>query len=102
MNMRQKRDLNLMNRVIPVRKTIKDWYYHTGIQFINSRQLTDLEEAFLEEVTDFFINALDNIEDIERKIRESKNNSNGFDSLTNALLTEHYSGPANSTSDIQA
>lgn len=93
MNMRQKRDLNLMKRVIPVKKTIKDWYFHAGMKFLNSRQLKDNEEAFLEEVTEFYMNVLDNIEDIERKINE-ENNTHGdnYDALSCALRTKHYSG----------
>ena len=92
MNVRQKRDLDLMKRIIPVRKVIKDWYYHAGMKFINSRQFNDLEEAFLEEVTDFFIDNLENIEDIERTIRE-KNSTEDIDSddaLTAALRTDNY------------
>ena len=93
MNVRQKRDLDLMKRVIPVRKTIKDWYYHAGMKFINSRQFKDEEEAFLEEVTDFFIDVLDNIEDIERKIYEENNNkhNDSMDALTAALWTDNCS-----------
>ena len=91
MNMRQRRDLDLMKRVIPVRKTIKDWYYHAGIKFINSRQFTDVEEAFLEEVTEFFTSVLDNIEDIERKINEENSNkhNDSMDALTAALWTDN-------------
>lgn len=92
MNLRQRRDLDLMNRVIPARKTIKDWYYHAGMKFINSRQLKDEEESFLEEITEFYIGILDNIEDIERKIREenSTKNDNSDDALTAALRTSNY------------
>lgn len=92
MNMRQKRDLNLMRRVVPVRKTIRDWFYHAGIKFVNSRQLTDLEENFLEEVTDFYMNILDNIEDIEREVNEETSKyTDDYDALTAVLWTEHYS-----------
>ena len=93
MNMRQKRDLNLMNRVIPVKKTIKDWYFHAGMKFLNKRPLTDLEEKFLEEVTEFYMDVLENIEDIERKINEEINNrDDNYDALSYALRTEHYNG----------
>lgn len=93
MNMRQKRDLNLMKRVIPVKKTIKDWYFHAGMKFLNSRQLKDNEEEFLEEVTEFYMNVLDDIEDIEREINEEINNrDDNYDALSYALRTEHYSG----------
>ena len=93
MNMRQKRDLNLMNRVIPVKKTIKDWYFHAGMKFLNQRPLNDSEEKFLEEVTEFYMSVLDNIEDIERKISEEiSNHDDNYDALSYALRTEHYDG----------
>ena len=93
MNMRQKRDLNLMKRVIPVKKTIKDWYFHAGMRFLNSRQLKDNEEEFLEEITEFYMSVLDNIEDIERKINEEiSNHDDNYDALSYALRTKHYSG----------
>ena len=90
MNLRQKRDLNLMNRVIPVKKTIKDWLYHAGMQFIKTRQLTDEEEVFMEELCDFYVQNVDNIEDIERRINEEINSNSNIDALTAALWTDNY------------
>ena len=72
MNMKQMRDLGLMKEVIPIRNTIKNWYYHAGSQFLLSREFSMTEEAFLEEVTEFFLNNLDNIEDIEKRIRKKE------------------------------
>lgn len=95
MNVKHRRDLDLMRRVISVRKVIKDWYYHAGMKFINSRQFKDEEEAFLEEVTEFFINNLENIEDIERKINEESNShDDSMDALTAALWTSNYAESA--------
>ena len=95
MNVKHRRDLDLMRRVIPVRKVIKDGYYHAGMKFINSRQFKDEEEAFLEEVTEFFINNLENIEDIERKINEESNShDDSMDALTAALWTSNYAESA--------
>lgn len=93
MNMKQRRDFDLMRRVIPIKKTIKDWYFHAGMKFLNSRQFKDDEEAFLEEVTEFYMDILDNIEEIERKINEENNSRNDdYDALSYALRTKHYSG----------
>ena len=91
MNMKQRRDLDLMRRVIPVKKTIKDWYFHAGIKFLNSRQLKDEQEQFLEEVTDFYMSVLENIEDIERRINEENSSKHGdsMDALTAALWTSN-------------
>ena len=72
MNLKQLRDLGLMKEVIPIRNTIKNWYYHAGAQFLLSREFNPIEEAFLEETTEFFLNNLDNIEDIEKKIRKEE------------------------------
>lgn len=73
MNMKQMRDLGLMKRVLPVRETIRDWYYHAGSKFLLSRELNQKEEEFLEEITEFFLKNLDNIEDIQRNIlKENK------------------------------
>ena len=85
MNMRQKRELNLMNRVIPVKKTIKDLYNYTGMKFINSREFKDWEEEFIEEMSEFYANILENIEDIERKINEENNSSDSLDSLARVM-----------------
>lgn len=68
MNLKQMRDLGLMKRVLPIRETIKDWYYHAGSKFLLSREFTQKEEEFLEEVTEFFLKNLDNIEDIRKSI----------------------------------
>lgn len=72
MNLKQMRDLGLMKEVIPVRNTIKNWYYHAGSRFLLSREFSQTEEAFLEEVTEFFLSNLDNIEDIEKRIRKEE------------------------------
>ena len=68
MNMKQMKDLGLMKQVIPVRNIIKNWYYHAGSKFLLSREFTSKEEEFLEEVTEFFLKNLDNIEDIGKNI----------------------------------
>ena len=93
MNIKQRRDLDLMRRVIPVKKTIKDWFFHAGMKFMNSRQFKDEEENFLEEVTEFYMSVLDNIEDIERRINEELDNKHddSMDALTAALWTSNCS-----------
>ena len=62
LSLRQKSILNMVNRIHGIKRTIKDWYFHAGMQFLKGRELTDEQEMFLEEVTDFFIDNLDNIE----------------------------------------
>lgn len=63
LSLRQKSVLDLIRRVIPMKKTIKQWFYHAGMKFLQSHQLTDEQETFLEEVTDFFVENLDELEE---------------------------------------
>ena len=62
LSLRQKETADLVRRVQTVKELAKRWFYYAGIRFLQSRQLTDDQEAFLEEVTDFFIDNLTNIE----------------------------------------
>ena len=63
LSLRQKSVLDMIRRVKPLKKTIKQWFYHAGMKFLQSNQLTDEEEVFLERVTDFFVENLDEIEE---------------------------------------
>jgi hypothetical protein len=63
LSLRQKSVQNLIRRVTPLKKVIKQWFYHAGMKFLQSHQLTDEEEVFLEEVTDFFVDNLDELQD---------------------------------------
>ena len=63
MSLRQKSVLDLIRRVKPLKKTIKQWFYHAGMKFLQGRQLTDEQEVFLEEVTDFFVENLEQLEE---------------------------------------
>ena len=63
LSLRQKSILDLIRRVKPLKKTIKQWFYHAGMKFLQSRELTDEQELFLEEVTDFYAENLDALEE---------------------------------------
>ena len=63
LSLRQKSVRDLIRKVKPLKKTIKQWFYHAGMKFLQSRQLTDEQEVFLEDVTDFFVDNLDELED---------------------------------------
>ena len=66
MSLRQKSVLDLIRRVKPLKKTIKQWFYHAGMKFLQVNQLTDEEELFLEKVTDFYV---ENLEELEEDIK---------------------------------
>ena len=63
LSLRQKSVLDMIRRVKPLKKFIKQWFYHAGMKFLQANQLTDEEEVFLERVTDFFVENLDEIEE---------------------------------------
>lgn len=63
LSLRQKSVLDLIRRVIPLKKTIKQWFYHAGMKFLQTHELTDEQEVFLEEVTDFFVENLEELEE---------------------------------------
>lgn len=62
LSLRQKETADLVRRVRTVKGLAKRWFFYAGMKFLQSRQLTDDQETFLEEVTDFFIENLENIE----------------------------------------
>jgi hypothetical protein len=72
LSLRQKSVLDLIRRVIPLKKTIKQWFYHAGMKFLQSHKLTDEQEVFLEEVTDFFVENLEELEDDIRFVKKAQ------------------------------
>ena len=70
LSLRQKSVLDLIGRVKPLKKTIKQWFYHEGMKFLQAHQLTDEEEIFLEKVTDFFVDDLERLEEDKRFLQK--------------------------------
>ena len=66
LSLRQKSVLDLIRRVKPLKGTIKQWFFHAGMKFLQANQLTDEEELFLERVTDFYV---ENLEELEEDIK---------------------------------
>ena len=62
LSLRQKSVVDLVRRVVLLKSTVKDWFYHAGMKFLQTHELTDEQESFLEEVTDFFIDNLEKID----------------------------------------
>ena len=80
MNLKFKRDLYLVRQVRPIKEIIKGWYNKVGMKFLASRNLQDLEEDFLEEVSEFFLKDLEKIDEQEKEILEKINDEN-YDTL---------------------
>ena len=70
--LRQRALYNFVKNLLPVKELAKKWYYHAGMKFLKSRELTDEEEAFLEEITDFYIDDLNNIEKDKNFLKKIK------------------------------
>ena len=70
LSLRQKSVMDLIRRVKPLKKTIKQWFYHEGMKFLQAHQLTDEEEIFLEKVTDFFVEDLEKLEEDKRFLQK--------------------------------
>ena len=72
LSLRQKSVLDLIRRVIPLKKTIKQWFYHAGMKFLETHQLTDEQEVFLEEVTDFFVENLEEVTEDPKFLKKAE------------------------------
>lgn len=66
LSLRQKSVLDLIRKIKPLKKFTKEWFYHAGMKFLQAHQLTDEEELFLEKVTDFFV---ENLEEIDEDVK---------------------------------
>lgn len=72
LSLRQKSLLDLVRRVTPLRATIKQWFYHAGMKFLQSHELNEEQEKLLEEMTDFFIENLDTLEEDAKTLEKAQ------------------------------
>ena len=70
LSLRERATYDIVRRLHPIKELVKKWYYHAGMKFLQNRTLTDEQEFFLEDVTDFFIENLENIEKDKSFIRK--------------------------------
>lgn len=62
LSLKERANYEMVKRLIPVKETIKRWFCRAGMKFLQSHQLTDEQWTFLEDVTDFYMDNLENIE----------------------------------------
>ena len=72
MSLRQKCSVNLAKRVILFKRTLRQWFYYAGLKYLQTHSLTDAQEVFLEDITEFFIKAIDKIETDEEFLKSTE------------------------------
>ena len=70
LSLRQKSVFDLVKKVTALKNIIRRWFYYAGFKFIQEKNLTEEQEAFLEEVTNFFLENLDHIEEDRSFLRK--------------------------------
>lgn len=59
----REKELHLMAKnVLLLKDTMKRWYNYAGIKYLQEHQLTDEQEEFLEEITEFINSSIDKLE----------------------------------------
>ena len=62
LSLKERANYEMVKRLIPVKEAVKKWFCRAGMKFLQSHQLTDEQWTFLEDVTDFYMDNLENIE----------------------------------------
>lgn len=62
LSLKERANYEMVKRLIPVKEAVKRWFCRAGMKFLQSHQLTDEQWTFLEDVTDFYMDNLENIE----------------------------------------
>lgn len=62
LSLKQKSLLDMARRVADMKHTFRQWMNYVGVKFLQAKQLTDEQEAFLEEMIDFYSDYADKIE----------------------------------------
>lgn len=68
-NLREKQLRLMAKNVLELKDTMKKWYNHAGLKYLQERQLTDEQEELLEDITEFITDAIDNLEKDENFLK---------------------------------
>lgn len=60
--LREKNRVHIVHGLKPVAHLLKSWYLNTGYAFIQSRRFSQAEETIMEEMSDFYLEAIKNLE----------------------------------------
>ncbi len=87
LSLRQKEKLNLIGSLKMLKNATRRWFFYAINGFLRGRELTDEQEAFLDEVSEYLLNNLETIENDRNFIKKaelsplivaSRNNRNGL------------------------
>jgi len=65
LGLRQKCTLDLLKRVSFFKRTIKQWFYFIGIKYLKTHTLTENQELWLEEFTDYVVDSIEKVKSDE-------------------------------------
>lgn len=74
-SIQQKSAIDLAERVLLFKRTIKQWIYYAGLKYMQKRKLSDSQESFLEDITDFLVEYIDDIENDKDFFKRTRLNS---------------------------
>ncbi len=77
-SLRQRSLVDLAERVLVFKKTIKQWFYYAGLKYMQQHKLNDVQENLLEDITDFYVEYMDNIENDKEFFKKIKIDPVGF------------------------
>ena len=61
-SLRYKSNIDLAERVFAFKRTLRQWFYFAGLKYLQTHNLTDTQEATVEDFSDFVIKSMDTVE----------------------------------------
>ena len=62
LSLRQKCTRDLGERILAVKRTMKQWFFHAGIKYMQTHSLSENQELALEDFTDFIVEYMDKVD----------------------------------------
>lgn len=62
-SMKERRSKSIKNQLKPMAPIIRSWFLQVGFELIESKEFSVTEEMLIEEVTEFYIKKLKELED---------------------------------------
>lgn len=72
MSLRHRCNVDLAERVLLFKSTIKRWFYYASLKYLQTHNLSDDQEIFLSEITDCYLRYMDKIESDSDFLKEVK------------------------------